>query len=158
MAFHYPTTPRTRNLWGKFAIVRHTLGLMSSIAAILFLSPPTVVIAQELGGSDQINVGIAKSASPQVRRNAEAEKGLKSNPLERLNMPIMSQMASQCVTAPQAPSTCAALRCQAKSWQLSFILTFLTARETANGSSQFFSTRIGWWPARLAITMIHAGE
>ena len=77
MAFHYPTTPRTRNLWGKFAIVRHTLGLMSSIAAILFLSPPTVVIAQELGGSDQINVGIAKSASPQVRRNAEAEKGLR---------------------------------------------------------------------------------
>jgi hypothetical protein len=65
MAFHYPTTPRTRNLKrGKFAIVRHTLGLMSSIAAILFLSPPTVVIAQELGGSDQINVGIAKSASP----------------------------------------------------------------------------------------------
>ena len=47
---------------------------MASIAAILFLSPPTVVIAQELGGSDQINVGIAKSASPQVRRNAEAEK------------------------------------------------------------------------------------
>jgi hypothetical protein len=80
MAFHYPTTPRTRNLWGKFAIVRHTLGLMSSIAAVLFLSPPTVVIAQELGGSDQINVGIAKSASPQVRRNAEAEKGLRVEP------------------------------------------------------------------------------
>jgi len=39
-----------------------------------------VAIAQELGGSDQINVGIAKSASPQVRRNAEAEKGLRVEP------------------------------------------------------------------------------
>jgi hypothetical protein len=80
MAFHYPITPRTKNpKRGRF-IVPHTLRLMSSIAAVLFVSPPTVVIAQELGGSDQINVGIAKSASPQVRRNAEAEKGLRVEP------------------------------------------------------------------------------
>jgi len=81
MAFHYPTTLRTKKLRrGKFAIVPHPLRLMSSIAAVLFLSLPTVTIAQELGGSDQINVGIAKSASPQVRRNAEAEKGLRVEP------------------------------------------------------------------------------
>ena len=77
MAFHYPITPRTKNLKRARFIVPHTLRLMLSIAAVLSVSPPTVVIAQELGGSDQINVGIAKSASPQVRRNAEAEKGLR---------------------------------------------------------------------------------
>ena len=32
------------------------------------------------GPNDQINVGIAKSASPQVRRNAEAEKALRVEP------------------------------------------------------------------------------
>ena len=80
MAFHYPITRRTKNLKRGRFIVPHTLRLMSSIAAVLFVSPPTVVIAQELGGSDQINVGIAKSASPQVRRNAEGEKGLRVEP------------------------------------------------------------------------------
>jgi hypothetical protein len=53
---------------------------MSLIPAVLLLSPSTVLVAQELGGSDQINVGIAKSASPQVRRSAEAEKGLRVEP------------------------------------------------------------------------------
>ena len=39
-----------------------------------------MVTAQELGAKDQINVGIAKSAPPQVRRSAEAEKALRVEP------------------------------------------------------------------------------
>ena len=59
---------------------RGTLRRAWPIAALLFLSPPIVVSAQELGARDQINVGIAKSASPQVRRSAEAEKALRVEP------------------------------------------------------------------------------
>jgi len=48
MAFHNPITPRTKNpKRGRF-IVPHTLRLMSSIAAVLFVSPPTVVIHRSL--------------------------------------------------------------------------------------------------------------
>lgn len=80
MAFHFPTSPRTKNPKRRFASVPRTASLMSLIPAVLLLSPSTVLVAQELGGSDQINVGIAKSASPQVRRSAEAEKGLRVEP------------------------------------------------------------------------------
>jgi len=44
------------------------------------MSLSTVVTAQEVGGRDQINVGVARSASPQLRRSAEAEKTLKVEP------------------------------------------------------------------------------
>ena len=50
------------------------------IAAVLLMSPTTAVTAQELEAKDQINVGIAKSASPQLRKSAEAEKVLKVDP------------------------------------------------------------------------------
>jgi hypothetical protein len=39
-----------------------------------------VVAGQEFGDKDQINIGIAKSASPQLRTSAEAEKMLKLDP------------------------------------------------------------------------------
>ena len=63
-----------------YAAFARTLRRTAPIAALLFLSPATVVPAQELGAKDQINVGIAKSASPQVRRSAEAEKALRVEP------------------------------------------------------------------------------
>ena len=63
-----------------YSAVAPTLRRSAPIAALLFLSPATVVAAQERGAKDQINVGIAKSASPQVRRNAEAEKALRVEP------------------------------------------------------------------------------
>ena len=62
-----------------FAIFAQTLRRTWPIAPLLF-TLSTVVIAQELGASDQINVGTAKSASPQVRRNAEAQKALRVEP------------------------------------------------------------------------------
>jgi hypothetical protein len=63
-----------------YSAVAPTLRRSAPIAALLFLSPATVVATQERGAKDQINVGIAKSASPQVRRNAEAEKALRVEP------------------------------------------------------------------------------
>ncbi len=60
------------------------------IAAVLFISPSTAVTAQELGARDQIpetrdqiNVGVARSASPQLRRSAEAEKALRVEPTRK---------------------------------------------------------------------------
>ena len=53
------------------------------IAALLLMYPPTVATAQELGVRDQINVGVAKSAAPQQRRSAEAEKALRVEPTRK---------------------------------------------------------------------------
>ena len=61
-------------------------------------------------------------------------------------MPIMWRMALQCVTAPQAPFTCAVLQYQAKCWWLSSISTSRTGREMASGTSPFSSTPIGSSP------------
>ena len=57
-------------------LLRHTW----PITAVLLMSSSATVPAQELGARDQINVGVAKSASPQLRRSAEAEKALKVEP------------------------------------------------------------------------------
>jgi hypothetical protein len=53
------------------------------ITAVLLMSSSATVTAQELGARDQINVGVAKSASPQLRRSAEAEKALKVEPTRK---------------------------------------------------------------------------
>lgn len=50
------------------------------IAVGLLMLPTTAVTAQELEGKDQVNVGLAKSASPQLRKSAETEKLLKVDP------------------------------------------------------------------------------
>ena len=62
-----------------FAIFTQALGRTWPIAPLLF-TLSTAATAQELRAEDQINVGVAKSASPQVRRNAETEKALKVEP------------------------------------------------------------------------------
>jgi hypothetical protein len=63
------------------------------MAAALFISlstevfaqqqPPGAGVAQELGASEEINVGAARSASPQLRSSAEAEKSLRIDPSRR---------------------------------------------------------------------------
>jgi hypothetical protein len=50
------------------------------IAAVLALSTATGATAQELTGKDQVNIGIAPSTSAQLRKSAEAQKGLKVDP------------------------------------------------------------------------------
>jgi hypothetical protein len=137
---------------------RGTLRRAWPIAALLLLSPPIVVTAQELGARDQINVGIAKSASPQVRRSAEAEKALRVEPTRTFEYAdhVANGIAMRNRTA--GTFTCAALQCQGKCSRLSSISTSRTGRETASGTCLFFSTPIGSLPTRLAITMIHAGE
>jgi hypothetical protein len=50
------------------------------IAALLFVAPTTTLTAQELADRDQINVGVAESVSPELRRTALAEKALKIDP------------------------------------------------------------------------------
>ena len=50
------------------------------IVAVLFMSPTVAVTAQDLATKDQINVGVAESASPQLRMSAAAEKALKVDP------------------------------------------------------------------------------
>ena len=62
---------------------RGLLRRMWPIAAVLFMSSWTAVTAQEVGARDQINVGVATSASPQVRRSAEAEKALRVEPTRK---------------------------------------------------------------------------
>lgn len=54
-----------------------------SIAAALAMSLATVVMAQESPDKDQVNVGAAPSASPQLKLSAEAEKALKIEPGRR---------------------------------------------------------------------------
>ena len=68
------------------------------------MSLSTTVTAQELGTRDQINVGAARSASPQLKMSAEAEKALKLSRPESSNLPIMWRMASRCATARRVPS------------------------------------------------------
>src|SRR5947208_16187945 len=82
-----------------FAIFAQALRRTWPIALLLF-TLSTAATAQELGAEDQINVGIAKSSSPQVRRNAEAEKALKVEPTRTFE--FMWLMASQCVIVPSA--------------------------------------------------------
>jgi hypothetical protein len=53
------------------------------IGTVLLMSAMTAVSAQELGTKDEINVGIARSASPQLRRSAEAQKALRVEPTRR---------------------------------------------------------------------------
>ena len=53
------------------------------IVAALSISPATVLDAQELTAREQINVGVAQTASPQLRASAEAEKQLEVNPTRR---------------------------------------------------------------------------
>jgi hypothetical protein len=50
---------------------------------VLFMSPSTAVTAQELGARDQINLGVARTTSPQLRRSAEAEKALRVEPTRK---------------------------------------------------------------------------
>jgi len=63
----------------EFAIFTRALRRTWPIAPLLF-TLSTAATAQELRAEDQINIGIAKSAPPQVRRNAEAEKALRVEP------------------------------------------------------------------------------
>ncbi len=54
-----------------------------SFAAVLAMSLTTAVTAQEFADKDQVNVGAAPSASPQLKLSAEAEKALKVEPTRR---------------------------------------------------------------------------
>jgi hypothetical protein len=54
-----------------------------SFAAVLAMSLTTAVTAQESADKDQVNVGAAPSASPQLKLSAEAEKALKVEPTRR---------------------------------------------------------------------------
>jgi hypothetical protein len=54
--------------------------LLCAAPATTFLAPTTTLTAQELADRDQINVGIAETASPQLRMSAQAEKELKVEP------------------------------------------------------------------------------
>ena len=110
-----------------------------------------------LGGRDQINVGITTFASPQVRRNTEAEKALRVKPARTFEYADHVANGVACAIAPQAPSTCA------RSGSLTVLAallfsTFRMARETAAQRPRSFQRAIESLPIRPAITMIHAGE
>jgi hypothetical protein len=49
------------------------------------MAPTTVVTAQELTARDQVNIGVAQSASPQQRASAEQEKARKVEPSQRFD-------------------------------------------------------------------------
>ncbi len=53
------------------------------LAAVLLMTPVTAVTAQEPMPGDQVNMGIAQSASPQLRASAEEEKRLRVPPSHR---------------------------------------------------------------------------
>src|SRR4051794_12731195 len=72
--------PKVRRFAIYACAVQTFLKRIWPIAGALYMSLSTVVTAQEVGGRDQINVGVARSASPQLRRSAEAEKTLKVEP------------------------------------------------------------------------------
>ena len=53
-----------------------------TVAAVLLMSS-TAVTAQEVTVGDQVNVGVAESAGPELKASAEAEKALKLDPTRR---------------------------------------------------------------------------
>ena len=129
------------------------------IVAALSISPATVLDAQELTAREQINVGVAQTASPQLRASAEAEKQLEVNPTRRFEYAdhVANGIAMRNRTAGTIHLRGAPV-CQAAYWRLSFTSTSRTNREKAGGTSPFSSTPTGWSPRRPKITTIHAGE
>ena len=144
-----------RRGYGAFA---RTLRRAAPIAALLFLSPATVVTAQELGAKDQINVGIAKSASPQVRRNAEAEKALRVEPTRTFE--YADHVANGVAMRNRTAGTIHLRGAPVPSKVLAALLYFNFSDGSREGQreSPFSSTPIGSLPTRPAITTIHAGE
>lgn len=53
------------------------------LAAVLAMAGATAAAAQELTATDQVNIGVAPSASAELRQSAEAEKALKVDPSRR---------------------------------------------------------------------------
>src|SRR5215470_16860468 len=53
------------------------------LAVVLMMATTTAVTAQEVTDKDQVNVGAAPSTTAQVRKSAEAEKGLRLEPTRK---------------------------------------------------------------------------
>src|SRR5215470_1631457 len=67
-----------------FARSLHTLLRCTwPIAVVWSMAASTAINAQELEAKDQVNSGVAKSATPQQRRSAEAEKALRVEPTRK---------------------------------------------------------------------------
>jgi hypothetical protein len=69
------------------------------------MSPSTLVTAQELGNRDQINVGVAKFASPQVRKSAEAEKVMRIKPTRTFGIALAKTGARVLARRPSSAVT-----------------------------------------------------
>ena len=93
---HRHTAARSIELGGPRArgrSLKTALCITWPMAGALFAPLPTPAVAQELqpapetaqelGARDQVNVGLARSASPHLRRSAEADKRLRVEPGRR---------------------------------------------------------------------------
>jgi hypothetical protein len=70
-------TSLSRSTWPVGAL------LLMSLSTAVNAQEPQAMPAQELEARDQINAGVARSASPQLRRSAEAEKTQRVEPRRR---------------------------------------------------------------------------
>ena len=140
-----------------FAIFAQALRRSWPIAPLLF-TLSTAATTQELGANDQINVGIAKSASPQVRRNAEAEKALRVEPTRMFE--YADHVANGVAMRNRTAGTIHLRGAPVPSKVLAALLYFNFSDGSRDGqrSVPVLFNAIGRLPVRLAITTIHAGE